>query len=167
MSDARVIAAVAIARCRISGQRLPQTELVRSTVTGQQVACELVVRCPVSGDFLMDTERVCCRACQQWGSPRIGQSIVKPAKCVGTYKPVDVEEAHVLPLLDRFPGLANWRSFRLGFSEDVMVLNASKGWQRRLLVVDRKTRCLRSAAGNPRFGGSCSPIDVQHLDQNI
>ena len=79
-------------------------------------------------------------------------------------KPVDVEEAHVLPLLDRFPGLANWRSFRLGFSEDVIVLTASKGWQRRLLVVDRKTRCLRSAAGKPRFGGSWSTIDVQHLD---
>ena len=47
-----------IARCGIRGQRLPQTELVRSTVTGQQVARELVVRCPVSGDFFIDTERV-------------------------------------------------------------------------------------------------------------
>ena len=60
-----------------------------------------------------------------------------------------------------------WGTLRLGFSEDVMVLTASKGWQRRILVVDRQTGYLRFAAGKPCFGGSRSPIDVRHLDQNI
>lgn len=164
-SDGRVIAEAEIARCEISGKRLPQAELIYCTVTGQRVARELAVRCPISDAFLLPDQRECCRACRQWVSPlRMDGETCHVCRSL---KRVDRSDARVLRALALYPSLAHWRSLRLGFSSEVMVLKASKGWQQRLLVFDQKTDLLRCAAGKSRLGRSWLPIDDQQVKQSL
>ena len=164
-SDGRVIAQAAIDRCEITGQRLPQTELVRCAVTGKTVAESSAMRCPITGEFFLTGQSVHCAMCQQSVSP--GSIRRHVCRACRTLKRVGRDENDVLSVLGLFPALTHWRSFRVGFSTEVMILIASRGFQRRLLVVDRNTGLLRYAASKPRWGGRWTSIDARDVEEGL
>ena len=137
-----------IAVCNETGQRVLTSDLVECSGTGRRVLRDLTETCPVSGHRGLPRAMVTCRSCHQRVSTAAldGRKICRACQ---TLAPIPANDPRIERIVERFPGLAHWRSWRLAETAAAYVVQATRRLRRLVLVADRDTlEPLYVACGN-------------------
>lgn len=131
IDDGRIVAVEAIAICEQSGEQVLETEMVTCSVTGKRVGPAQVKSCPVTGKPALEATFAACAACGQPTSP-LGLSKNVCRHCT-SMQPQPADDQYVAALLERFPALAAYGSFRHDHTHRLRRLEA-RGWSKRVMV---------------------------------
>ena len=150
--DGRITVVEAIEECSESDTRVLATDLQTCEATKRRALAEHFETCPVSGQTLLRSALVKCSMCQQDVSPK---AIVR-GRCGAcrSVKSISKDEPRLARVLDEFPGLDRWRTWRMSETSTVYVLVANALIKRLLVVVDRDSLEVQRVAEGSRFTGN-------------
>jgi hypothetical protein len=160
--DGRIVAAEQIEPCAETRRRTLAAELVTCAVTGRRVMPELVETCPISGAKVLSSRMVQCGACRQ----RVSPATIRRGRCAACRdsQPAGKSEPRLARVLQAYPVLASWPSWRISETATVYVLTAA-GWLRRLLlVVDKISLEPRHMATGNRALAGWRPLEPARCD---
>ncbi len=145
--DGRITVAEAIATCSESSRRVLESELRMCAVSGRLALPEYLQACPITGEAILASLLVKCAMCQQRVSPRV----LAGGKCPACRQlaPVSKADPGLARILDTYPRLDRWRTWKMAESRAAQVLVGSSAWKRLLVVLDKQTlEVLHMAAGS-------------------
>lgn len=156
-TDNGVIAPVeSIATCELTGRRVLESELETSAVSGKRGCNDQFATCPVSGDRLLITELQTCGSCGQSVSPKTLRGGV--CRVCRNLRSISKDDPTMARILDTYPGLDKWGSWRLGESQDAYVLRGGGWWNEIRLTLDLATLQPRKAEERTRAVGRWRPF---------
>jgi hypothetical protein len=161
--DGRITAAEAIATCAESLRRVLADELETCSETGRRALPEYLQVCAVSGRKVLTRVLRPCEMCRQRVSPKSLENHRCPAcRNLALTAKADPRLARIL---DAYPKLDRWRTWKMADTRTVHVLVATSAWKRLLVVVDKQTLDVLHLAGGGRFSGSwIEATDVQRSE---
>ncbi len=158
--DGRITVAEAIATCSESSRRVLDNELQRCEISGRLALPEYLQVCPVSGAKVLASLMEVCTVCQQRVSPRV----LTEGRCPACrhLAPVSKADPDLARVLDAYPRLDRWRTWKMSHTDTAQVLVGSSAWKRLLVVVDKETlQVLHLATGNRLTSKWSAATDVQ------
>ncbi|EAQ82293.1 hypothetical protein [Blastopirellula marina] len=160
-TDNGVIAPVeSIATCELTGRRVLESELETSVVSGKRGCNDQFATCPASGDRLLTTELQSCTSCGQQVSPRALRGGV--CRVCRNLRSISKDDPTMARILDVYPGLDQWRNWRLGESQDAYVLRGGGWWNEIRLTLDLASLQPRRAQERTKVVGRWRPLpDVE------
>ena len=162
--DGRITVAPAIAACEFSGRRVLAIELRGMCAeTRRRVLPEFLRSCPVTGRSVLESALRPCSMCRQSVSPgSIGKGRCAACRALETTTKADPRVARVL---DAYPRLDRWRSWKVAETETAQIVVAQSTWRRLLVVLDKNTLDVLHVAAGHRFSGGWTRVsDVQRAD---
>ncbi len=163
--DGVMTVAEAIAECEHTGRRVVETSLAVCDLTGQRVLRSLLVPCPVTGQQLMADHRIACTMCAQQVSPKA----ISGGKCLAcqSLRAAGGNDPRLGSVLERYPKLRQWSSWRMSETEKAWILRASSVFRRLLVVVDRHSLDPLHLAERSLLSSRWSPVPADRWDQHL
>jgi hypothetical protein len=161
--DGRITVAHAIATCAESGQRVLETELESCEETGRRVLARCLHICPVTGRKVLTSQFKPCSVCRQSVSPAaLAANRCSACRDIAAMPKADPRLARIL---DAYPKLDRWRSWKMSETEAAYVLLGTATWKRLLVVLDKNTLDVLHLALGSRFSSNWTPAtSVQQAD---
>jgi hypothetical protein len=159
--DGRIMAAESIGQCDLTGQRLPTTELTTCNETGKTVHNEKIQICPVTGSPVLIEKMVSCDVCGEMVAP----SALERGQCVACrqLEVVRSNDPCRQLLLEKHPGLAQWRRWQLAQTRQAWILGLG-GWMRRVrIVLDSETLEIKRIARRAPLSGKWEPVAPEDI----
>lgn len=149
-----------IATCELTGRRVLESELETSAISGKRGCNDQFTTCPVSGDRLLTNELQSCSVCGQQVSPKSLRGGV--CSVCRNLRSISKDDPTMARILDVYPGLDQWGSWRLGESQDAYVLRGSGWWNEIRLTLELDSLQPRQAAERTKVVGRWRPLpDVE------
>ena len=154
--DGRIAAAEGIVACEESGRRVLITEVETCAATGKRVLPEHLTACSASGVRVLQSELVECSQCSQTAAP----DAVKGGRCSAcrSLSAVRKDDPRMARLLDEYPKLDRWSSWKIAETDANYLLLASSWVRRLLLVVDKQSLEVKHIATSGRVVTSWSEL---------
>lgn len=163
--DGLMTVAEAIDECQHTGRRVVETSLAVCDWTGQRVLRSLLAPCPVTGQQLLADQRVTCAMCGQQVSPKASSGGV--CQACRSLRTVRADDSRLVPVLQRYPKLRSWSSWRISQTDTAWILRASSVFRRLLVVVDRHSLDALHLAESSLFSRGWSPVPNDRWDQHL
>lgn len=163
--DGVMTVAEAIAECQHTGRRVVETSLATCDWTGQRVLRTLLARCPVTGQQLMADLRVTCAMCGQQVSPKASSG--GHCQACRSLHAVRADDSRLVRVLERYPKLRQWSSWRISETDTAWILRASAVFRRLLVVVDRHSLDALHLAESTLFSRHWSPVPNDRWEQHF
>ncbi|MCC9606882.1 hypothetical protein LOC68_15640 [Blastopirellula sp. JC732] len=161
VTDSGVIAPVeSIATCELTGKCVLESDLETSTISGKRGCKDQFATCPVSNDRLLTTELQTCSGCGQKVSPKS----LRGGVCLvcRSLRSISKDDPTMARILDVYPELDKWGSWRMAESHDAYVLRGGGWWNEIRLTLDMATLEPRLAEERTKVVGRWRPFpDVE------
>lgn len=141
VDDGTIVAADEIDRCDMSGVQVLRSDLVTCNATGKNILPQFVKSCPVSEQPVLSENFATCSRCREEVSlPALQKEVC--AAC-HSLRPVSKADPTIGVILQKYPALARWRSWRLSQTRCVSIVQASGMVRKLLIVCDRQTQTIK------------------------
>jgi hypothetical protein len=166
--DGRITVAEGIAICEESSRRVLVDELERCAETGRRVLPEYLQTCPVTGRRVLASVLQPCSMCQQRVCPKVLEGkVLEGERCTACRHvlPTTKTDPRMARILDAYPKLDRWRSWKMAETRKVQVLVGMSTLRRLLVVLDKQTLDILHVASRSRLSSRwTTATDMQRAE---
>ncbi len=161
--DGRIAAFEEIAVCEVSHRRVLKRELVRCVATGKTVLKEMTERCPVTGQPVIKDRFKTCGLCHVHVSPHILRG--EECRFCPPAANITKNDPRLVRALSEYPGLDEWRNWKLSETPAAYVFTAAGLWKQLLVVLDKRSLEPLRLAGKSRLGTQWNDVPTAGYEE--